>query len=61
MLWCENTGDNQGQQGNQRRPEVVASMKLGLLGYPRTCLKGPLIAVIGSGAREEWIGCGTAE
>ena len=43
------------------KPENVASMKSGLLGYSRTCSRGPSVVVVGSRVREEWNGCGTAE
>ena len=43
------------------KPEDVASMKSELLGYSKTCLRGPSIVVVGSRVREQWNRRGTAE
>jgi len=54
MLWCGETGDNQGQGivGETRSHSVNEVRALVVL---QNLLEGPSIMVVGSGAREEWL------
>jgi hypothetical protein len=49
-LWGQQT-DNTSTSGHRKN----ASMKLGLLGCSRTCLRGPSIVVLSSGVGKEWL------